>query len=210
MCLPSAFLRVQFDKVPAIRSLGHPIETIVRWYEENVLREPINAVARRGENVYLFFDELENLPQWSGQLKALVDATSARTLVTGSSALRIVRQRDGLAGRLTEIGLGPLRVWEIARIRSLGELPPFAPEADLADWMNLQFWVELGSHAQKHAKALKQAFLEFSNLGGYPRCHKPGDASVGLLSRQITETVVDRTIDYDPLIGRGCKRRNER
>ncbi len=196
---PERILRVQFDEVPALGSLRSPIDTIVRWYEDNVLRERINAVARRGEKVYLFFDELQDLPQWSAQLKSLVDNVSARTLVTGSSALRIARGRNSLAGRVSTIELGPLRLYEIAGIRGLGELPPFAAQGPLEDWMTKEFWIELGAHARKHSKALTSSFSHFSRLGGYPVCHQPKTAKVQLLAKTVVETVVTRTVEHDPL-----------
>ena len=196
---PERILRVQFDEVPALGSLKDPVETIVRWFEKNVLGEPINAVAKRGERVYLLFDELQDLPSWSPQLKSLVDHVSARTLVTGSSALRIVRERNSLAGRLSTIELGPLRLYEIAGIRGLGDLPPFAPEATFEQWLTREFWVSLSAHAETHSKTLKQAFRHFSRLGGYPRCHKEKRAATHLLGQEIVDMVVRRTIEHDPL-----------
>ncbi len=195
-------LRVQFDDVPAIGSLVHPVETIVRWYEENVLCEPINAVANRGEDVYLLFDELQNLPRWSAQLKALADHVSARILVTGSSALRIVRGRESLAGRVSTIELGPLRLYEIAGIRSLGDLPPYAMHAAIGDWSEREFWLELGAHAKRHAKVLNESFRFFSRFGGYPLCHRPAGDDPSLFGPQLVDFVVDKTIDHDPLATR--------
>jgi hypothetical protein len=116
-------LRVQFDDTPALGSFVSPVEIIVRWYEENVLKEPMNALAARGERVYLLFDEVQNLPDWSAQLKSLVDHTQAAVLVTGSSALRIRQGQDNLAGRVSTLELGPLQLGEIAGVRDLGILP---------------------------------------------------------------------------------------
>lgn len=196
---PERILRVQFDETPALGSLKNPIEAIVRWYEENVLRESINALARRGTHVYLFFDELQNLPQWSSQLKSLVDHIEARTLVTGSSALRIARGRDSLAGRLSTIELGPLRLHEIAGMRSLGELEPLAQDAPLEDLVRPEFWIESGERWKENARVAARSFLHFSRVGGYPICHNDPKLETHMLADQIVEVVVNRTIDRDPV-----------
>jgi predicted AAA+ superfamily ATPase len=103
-------------------SASRSSRSIVRWFEKNVLRESINTLARRGKPVYLFFDEVQNLKSWASELKSLVDHTAARTLVTGSSSLRIARGEASLAGRVSFIDLGPLRLREIAGVRHLGDL----------------------------------------------------------------------------------------
>ena len=194
---PDRILRVQFDEVPGLGALENPVEAIVRWYEENVLKDTINAVARRGDIVYLLFDELQNMRDWSVQLKALVDHITARTFVTGSSALRISRGRDSLAGRMTTIELGPLRLGEIAGIRGMGELPAFAPGAGVEEWKDRQFWLDLVAFGRQHARLRDKAFGFFSELGGYPVCHTGRISDVAVLRHQIVEEVVTKTIEFD-------------
>lgn len=101
---------MQFEDTPSLGSLANLGEAIVWWYEGNVFRGPIDAAASRGHRVYLLFDEVQNLQGWSAQLKTLVDHVDVATLVTGSSALRIARGHDNLAGRVSKIELGPLRL----------------------------------------------------------------------------------------------------
>lgn len=197
---PAHILRVQFDDTPSLGALGNPVEAIVRWYEDNVLKGTINAAAQRGYTIYLLFDELQNLPGWSAQLKALVDHVTARTLVTGSSALRIARGQDNLAGRVSTIELGPLRLSEIAAFRGLGDLPPFSCPNAKEDWTHVEFWHDLNAHASKHARVLRRAFGHFSDVGGYPVCHKPGvDRTTALLAGQLVEDVVNKSILHDPV-----------
>ncbi|MCL6542816.1 MAG: AAA family ATPase [Roseiflexus sp.] len=62
-------------------------------------------------------------PDWAAQLKALVDHHTLRVVVTGSSALRIEAGRDSLAGRITTIELGTLRLREIAALRQNEQIP---------------------------------------------------------------------------------------
>jgi predicted AAA+ superfamily ATPase len=188
-------LRVQFDELPVLGSLQQPVEAIVRWYEEHVLRTSINSAAKNDARVFLFFDELQNLNNWSAQLKSLVDHIDANVLVTGSSALRIARERDSLAGRLSMIELGPLRLWEIAGLRQLGDIRPLSRATD--EWRSSDFWFDLIAHGQRNRTIVKKAFGYFSALGGYPRCHARGSTERGLLAEQIVDTVVTRTIETD-------------
>ena len=67
---------------PVSAQFKEPLLAVVRWYEDNVLGEPVNAVAAKGEDVYLFFDELQNLPAWEAQLKFLADNRAARMIAT--------------------------------------------------------------------------------------------------------------------------------
>ena len=117
---PSRIMYVQFDEAPGVGGLAQPIEAIVRWFEENILKRTLNAAAKVGEPAYLLLDEVQNLPRWSAQLKILADHSDARIVVTGSSALRIATGQDNLAGRMTTIELGPLRLSEVAGIREIG------------------------------------------------------------------------------------------
>ena len=114
--------RVQFDELPALRNVTEPILELARWYAATVLQKSFNQSAHDGEQAYLFFDEIQNLPDWAPQLKHLVDMHPVRVLVTGSSALRIEAGRDSLAGRVSTIDMGPLLLREIAQLRGFGTL----------------------------------------------------------------------------------------
>ncbi|MGQ9574433.1 MAG: ATP-binding protein [Thermoguttaceae bacterium] len=136
---PERILRVQFDDIPQMGALRQPILSLVRWYEEKVLRQPINGMARKGQSVYLLFDEVQNLKSWAAEIKSLVDHATARVLITGSSSLRMERGKDSLAGRVSWIDLGPLRLREIAGIRQEGDLPTVAGAAELKNWARREF-----------------------------------------------------------------------
>jgi predicted AAA+ superfamily ATPase len=204
---PARIFRVQFDDVPSLGSYSQPILGLVRWFEKNVLQDSMNRFAQKGEPVYLFFDEVQNLKTWAPQVKSLVDHVAAKTLVTGSSALRIADAQDSLAGRIFPIELGPLRLSEIVGVRQFGDLPPFEPTPRIEAWVEKDFWLDLASYASKHAKVLKKAFDSFSDVGGYPVCHKP-DANRAELSVLITRTVVERTLIHDLRAGPGGRRRD--
>ncbi len=204
---PARIFRLQFDEVPSLGSYSQPVLTLVRWYEENVLGETMNAVAQKGEPVYLLFDEVQNLKAWAPQLKTLVDHVAAKTLVTGSSALRIADGQDSLAGRIAMIELGPLRLTEVVGVRQLGDLRAFQSDTTLDAWTGRDFWLDLTSYATAQSKVLKKAFEAFSEVGGYPVCHKPG-AEREVLGDLIRRTVVERTLIHDLKAGPQGRRRD--
>jgi predicted AAA+ superfamily ATPase len=204
---PNRIFRVEFEDAPKLGSFTHPILALVRWFEDNVLRDSINAFAHRGEPVYLILDEVQNLKTWATQLKALVDHIAVKTLVTGSSALRIGGGQDSLVGRISMIELGPLRLGEIAGVRQFGDLPPFQADAKIEEWTDKGFWLGLAAHAQQHAKILKRSFDAFSDVGGYPVCHKSRTVNRSELLSELGNNVVKRTLDRDLKAGPGGPRR---
>ena len=195
---PARILYAQFDEIPKLGTMSMPVLAIVDWYEQNVLKKTLNASAKAGEPAYLLFDEIQNLADWSVQLKSLVDHTDVNTVVTGSSAMPLGEGQDNLAGRMTTIELGPLRLSEIAGIRRLGELPPYASDAPLEEWKNKDFWLGLVAHGKKHAKLRTQAFRLYSEFGGYPLCHNTSETDSAKLRQQVIDEVITKTIEFDP------------
>jgi predicted AAA+ superfamily ATPase len=195
---PSRILYVQFDEAPGLGTLAQPVEAIVRWYEDNILKRTLNAASKAGAPAYLLLDEVQNLDKWSAQLKILADHSDARIVVTGSSALRIAAGQDNLAGRMTTIELGPLRLSEVAGIRGLRDLPAYAPDAPLEDWKKRDFWLGLIAHGKKHAKLRDEAFRLFSEFGGYPLCHSTTEKDVDKIRQQVVREVITKTIEHDP------------
>lgn len=195
---PARILSVQFDDAPALGGISMPVQAIVRWFEQNVLKKTLNKAAQDGQPAYLFFDEVQNIHDWSVQLKILADNADARIIVTGSSALRIAKGKDNLAGRMDTIELGPLRLWEVAGIRGIRGLAPYADDAPLEEWKKRDFWLGLIAHGKKHAKLRDEAFGHFSRLGGYPLCHNTDETDVDRVRQQVLTGVIDKTIDSDP------------
>ena len=99
---------------------------------------------------------------------------------------------------MTTIELGPLRLTEIAGIRRLGILPPYAPDASLEDWKKRDFWLGLIEHGKRHAKMRDEAFRFFSELGGYPACHSTAEKNADKIRQQVIREVITKTIEHDP------------
>jgi predicted AAA+ superfamily ATPase len=200
--------RVQFDELAWLRRVGpDPIPKLVAWFETNVFKGDLNAAAGRGQPAFVFFDEVQNLENWAAQSKALVDHTAVRVMLTGSSALRIARGRDSLAGRIQTIEIGPLRLAEIAELHGIGPLPTYQPANGYERWQDLAFWNELAGHGERQRDRRDAAFAVFAERGGYPLAHRGG---IGWeeIAQQLVETVVERVIEHDLRIGERGRRRD--
>ncbi len=206
---PRRIFRVQFDELPSLRPLakGEPILEVVEWFERTLLKGDLNRAARSGKPAFLFLDEVQNLADWHIQLKALVDRTDVRLLVTGSSALRIEQGRDSLAGRIQTLEVGPFRLSEIAGIRKLGKLPPFESGNGWGSWARQSFWTDLVSHGRQHKKVRDRTFKAFSDRGGYPLAQRD-DVDWPEIAHQLNETVVRRVIQHDLRVGERGRRRD--
>lgn len=200
-------LRVQADDLPALGGLKEPILRIVDWFEANVLGCSLNESAAAGKPTVLFLDEVQNLRDWAPQLKFLVDSSTTKVVVTGSSALRIERGRDSLAGRISTIEAGVLSLTEIAAFRGIPLGEPFLPDNGLEPLTRKDFWEQLRAHGREHARERNAAFAAFSARGGYPLAHRRTDAAWPELADQLNETVIKRVIQHDLRVGeRGRKR----
>jgi predicted AAA+ superfamily ATPase len=209
---PNRILRVQFDDLPSLAKIAESDEPILRvadWFERSILKEHFNAAAARCEPAFLFFDEVQNLRDWDVQLKSLVDHAKARVLVTGSSALRIGKGRDSLAGRIQMIEVGPLRLSEIASVTGIGKLEPFQVDNGLADWNRLDFWKGLIESARAQSDVLVPAFNSFSERGGYPLAQNR-DIPWPEVADQLNETVIRRVIGHDLRLGERGRKRDPR
>ena len=204
---PTNILRVQFDELNSLRNLKEPILRISDWFERHIAADRFNALAQLGQKAFLFFDEVQNLEGWSAQLKSLVDNAAVKVVVTGSSALRIERGRDSLAGRVNTIEAGVLSLTEIGTLRELTTPSPFLPDNGLSPLLDKDFWLELRAYGQEHADFRGEAFTHFSDRGGYPLVHNLKDVDWHLLADQLNETVIRRVIQHDLRLGdRGRKR----
>lgn len=204
---PTSILRISFDELPALDNAKQPILDVSDWFERHIIKKHFNALARDGQKAYLFFDEVQNLQAWAPQLKFLVDNTSVKVAVTGSSALRIELGRDSLAGRINTLEAGVLSLSEIGALRELETPQPFLPDNGLSCLSDKNFWRELCAHGEENTALRKEAFRHFSERGGYPIVHKQRDVDWALLADQLNETVIQRVIQHDLRVGaRGRKR----
>lgn len=204
----SHILRVQFDELPSLREVHDPILALCRWFENRVLCKTFNTAAGEGAPAYLLFDEVQNLDDWAPQIKSLVDNHAVRVLVTGSSALRIELGRDSLAGRVTQLDLGPLLLREIAGLRDLGEMKAFLPTNGLGSLLQADFWRELELFGRSNSEIRHAAFAAFAERGGYPMAQVRTDRPWEEIANQLNQTVIQRAIQHDLRLGERGKRRD--
>lgn len=208
---PRRIFRFQFDDSPSMKRLGsqEPILQLVAWYESRILGRSLNEAAHECEPAVLLLDEVQNLPLWHVQLKSLVDRSTLVAYVTGSSALRIEAGRDSLAGRISTLEAGPLRLSEIAAFRGLEGVVPYQQENGLDDWLTLDFWQALNLHCKGQGPAIQAAFAAYSQFGAYPLAHRAPDQTWEEVADQLVETVVKRVIQHDLRMGEKGRKRDE-
>ena len=207
---PTSIMRMQFEEPDSLEKIEQPILRICDWFEQNITSDRFNSLARDGQSAYIFFDEVQNLNRWHTQLKSLVDSTSVKVVITGSSALRIELGRDSLAGRISTVEASPLSLTEIGTLRELGSIPPFLPDNGLGSLIRKEFWKELCIYGQQNAAFRQESFRHFSERGGYPIVHLRKEEDWPLLADQLNETVIRRVIQHDLRHGRRGRARDPR
>jgi predicted AAA+ superfamily ATPase len=207
---PNEVFRVQFDDLPTLRSVPDPILTLSRWYESAILGRTFNEATRSGKPAYLFLDEVQNLADWGAQVKALVDVSNVRVVVTGSSALRLQLGKDSLAGRLTSLEMGPLYLREIAGLRGIGDVQPFLPFDGPGPLGDRTFWEALRKFGEGNREFRDQAFALFDRWGAYPLAHDHPSARWDEISQQLRESIIERAIQHDLRLGDRGRKRDER
>src|SRR5207237_3686579 len=74
-------------------------------------------------------------------------------------------------------------------------------------WTKPEIWLALLQYAHRNRRVLHKAFALFSQLGGYPACHK-GKEKRGELAELVRNTVVERTLMHDLNAGPGGRGRD--
>lgn len=210
---PKQVFRIQFDDLPSLAQMEakeEPILRMVDWFEHYILGCHLNESAQRGRPAFLFLDEVQNLPSWDVQLKFLVDHTTIRALVTGSSALRIERGRDSLAGRIQTLEVGPLRLAEIASLRGLGSLRVLQTDNGWQEWFRPDFWRQLHDSGVSQASIRDLAFAAFSDRGSYPVAQINPNVPWPEIADQLKETVINRVIQHDLRVGERGRKRDQK
>ncbi len=206
---PTRVFRVQFDELQALKGITDPILSLSRWFEATVLGSTFNQTAKDGAPTFLFFDEVQNLPDWGAQIKALVDTSTVRVVVTGSSALRLQLGRDSLAGRLSSLEMGPLYLREIAGLRGIGEMNPVLPFNGPGPLRERAFWERLGNLDPQKRAVRDGAFRLFDQWGGYPLAHDHPGARWDEIAQQLRESIIQRAIQHDLRVGDRGRKRDE-
>lgn len=96
---PYSILYYSFDEVRS------DLDGLLKQYETDVLKRDL-----RSGKTFLFFDEIQKLPDWSGKIKVLFDLLpSCKIVVSGSARIGMWKDaRESLAGRFFELSVAPL------------------------------------------------------------------------------------------------------
>jgi predicted AAA+ superfamily ATPase len=192
---PKQIFRIQFDNLK-LHTLDDPIVAIINWYENNILKETFNNLAYKNKKIYIFLDEIQDVSNWSAQLKHIVDIRSCHVFITGSSALRIFHGRESLAGRAYWYELNTLGLSEICRFHKMGTLNTYTTEIDYCKMRTKQFWIDFKNWSLDE-QLLDNVYQKFCDLGGYPYCHTDTNVSLQKTNEYLSKIVVARTIDHD-------------
>ena len=205
---PARILHAQFDdlvELTGFTDLVSPLLRVVEWYEHAVLGVSLNRAAHDGRKAYLFLDEFQNLSKWETQLKFLVDHSTVSVAMTGSSALRIERGRDSLAGRVSTLEGGVLTLAEIGEFAGLDLGEPLLAGNGLGALKDPCLWRTLRDRGEALAPARDEAFRRFSERGGYPRAQVRYETPWIEMAEQLNETVVRRVIRHDSRLDEGMR-----
>lgn len=111
---------------------------------------------------FVFFDEIQYLPDWEVHLKVLVDSyRHSRFIVSGSAAAALrLKSRESGAGRFTDFLLPPLTFHEFIHLKGMQHLVT----EDKIEWTgNFQRFFNT-----PNIRDLNRQFMEYINFGGYP------------------------------------------
>ncbi len=206
---PRHIFRIQFDEIPSLRGFQQPVFSLCQWFQDTVLQGTFNEWAHRGEPVYLFLDEVQNLPDWASQVKALVDHHAVRVLLTGSSTLCIEQGRDSLAGRISTLEMGTLLLREIGALRGWGELKPYWERNGIGMLSEKAFWTGLRQYGNDNSELRWRAFEAFAERGGYPIAQVYPEVEGHELTDRLNEAIIRRMIRHDLRTGERGRKRDE-
>ncbi len=115
-----------------------------------------------GEQMFVFFDEIQYLKGWEVNLKSLVDTyRNVKFVASGSAAAELKRKSDESgAGRFTDFSLPPLTFYEYIHLKKYDNLM-------LPTTMECQ-GQQLNTYNTIDITRLNELFLDYINYGGYP------------------------------------------
>ena len=195
---PCHILRIQFDVLAAL-DIPDPIVVLVRWFEKNIVKDTFNNQAAKGNWVYIFLDEIQDVTNWNAQIKHIADISSCRVFITGSSAMQIDAGKESLAGRVQWNEINTLGLSEIYAFRHPENTLACQNHIDVNEWKNREFWIGLKASEGTHgvpADCEEQVYRLFCDIGGYPFCHER-ERNQEEIEEYLQETIVARTISLD-------------
>jgi hypothetical protein len=108
---PTKILYYSFDETV------NSVEEIISTYEKEVLKENIS----QQKKIYLFFDEIQKLEDWSSKIKVFYDIyTNIKIFISGSASLNLVKNtRESLVGRFFDFLIDTLDFEEYLEFKDI-------------------------------------------------------------------------------------------
>lgn len=189
---PKRILYVQLDDVELrILCKGNALLEMLTIYQKYILLEDLNT---SNENVYLFFDEVQRVPDWAEHVKALLAANPRiHILSTGSSSFKISQKsKETLPGRHELFEMFPLKFADTFALGQqssgkvdLGALKTASYELrnkfeealskkSFTDFLN--YCININVKFSPQEAEIRAMLLAYLSKGGYPAIVNTSDA----------------------------------
>jgi uncharacterized protein len=169
--------RIAYASLETPLYTGMPLEALLGRFKD-ILQ------ANERERLYVFFDEIQYLPQWEVHLKVLVDSFPQHRFVASGSAAAALRMKsnESGAGRFTDFALPPLSFAEFLQFKGLEDA--LMPQDDE------------GVRSPNDIERLNTEFIAYLNYGGYPEAVLMPEIQNNL-ERFIRSDIIDKVLLRD-------------
>lgn len=139
---------------------------------------------------YVFYDEIQYLPDWELHLKVMVDSyPNTKFIVSGSAAAALkLKSAESGAGRFTEFMLPPLTFIEYLDLKKIHNI--------IVDSTLNYGGKEIFYYNTNNIEALNRHFVDYINFGGYPEVIF-SEKIQSNLSRYIKGDIIDKVLLRD-------------
>ena len=200
-----------FQEMDALLEAGVPRERICYFNFEDTRLGPVtpqtgdavldtflylNPGLKRDDGIYLFFDELQEMEDWGGWLRRIVDTWKATIYVTGSSSKMLSTEiSTEFRGRALDFELLPYSFGEVVRQHE-----------------NLAGVADAAAFSERQEAQLRGLFDEYLVRGGFPAVQglpraQANDLLQSYVRRVVARDVVERRGYARPNVAMACANR---
>lgn len=176
-----------FDDLEQINTSDN-LDSLLGMYFEQILQEPLHKLS---SPVYIFFDEIQYVPDWEAILKRYYDLSEKKIkfIVSGSQSILIEgKGKETMAGRILDYYLPPLSFDEFLRIKGEKE---YTNKIDLFNLEN-NFHI-LSSFNFGEVEKIRELAKEYTLWGQFPEClNMPQDGTSAI--SYIRESVIGKIL----------------
>lgn len=158
---------------PTIFNNNHFIDDLINYYTKN-----IHSISLKETEVYFFLDEIQNIKDWSWQLKKQYDiiGTKAKFIISGSSSSLILSKgTQSLVGRLIPKVVSPFSLSEVSSAFINGnEIDSLRNDSLINNLFsfsfdkNYQFFTDSFKIVEKRMNEFQNVFEKYIRFGGLP------------------------------------------